>query len=559
MIRIALLMIVLISNSGKAQAYPGWDKGNSENVTSAPMDSKMALASFQEYAAKINTQPIEKLPVLSNGRIKPIHSLARESILYITGSQKKFGLSPLQIYLAMATSKAVVDIELINVRSPQLREQLGFMKSKRFFTLRELEGSQLSEISQPLLQKEQENARSLTQNEKDILEAFNQTWLAQQIVSSAHLSRSVDLTGLSHGEGGESDAVANFLRALAENPQSGGAADAEKLIQVTRAKEVAPPFRRQLENLSLEVFYNKAHLFLIAAVLYLLLGGLMQIPASKKRCSPLFIGSAFAVPSLLQATGFAIRVYITGFAPVTNMYGTMLWVSLGVGLFSMVLYVLYRAYTLVGLLWMGSGLILLLTESLPLVLSPDMDPIVAVLRSNYWLTIHVLTITISYAAFTVAMLIGNTALIRLILGRHNRSFFQEYARYAYRMIQLGVFLLTVGIILGGIWADYSWGRFWGWDPKETWALIADLGYLVIMHARYIGWLDSFGVLAASPVAYLLVVMAWYGVNFILASGLHSYGFSSGGALAVLIFVSLQVILFAVAILLRRASKQPQIS
>jgi ABC-type transport system involved in cytochrome c biogenesis permease subunit len=175
-----------------------------------------------------------------------------------------------------------------------------------------------------------------------------------------------------------------------------------------------------------------------------------------------------------------------------------------------------------------------------------MDPIVAVLRSNYWLTIHVLTITISYAALTIAMLIGNAALLRTIFSKNNAGFFKEYAHYAYRMIQLGVFLLTVGIILGGIWADYSWGRFWGWDPKETWALIADVGFIALLHARYIGWIRDFGILAFSPVAYLLVIMAWYGVNFILAAGLHSYGFSSGGAMMVTGFVTAQLLLFGAA-------------
>ena len=116
------------------------------------------------------------------------------------------------------------------------------------------------------------------------------------------------------------------------------------------------------------------------------------------------------------------------------------------------------------------------------------------------------------------------------------------------MIQLGVFLLTAGIILGGVWADYSWGRFWGWDPKETWALIADVGFIAILHARYVGWLKHFGLLAASTIAYLLVIMAWYGVNFILATGLHSYGFSSGGTAMVVTFVSLQLALFSVAII-----------
>jgi ABC-type transport system involved in cytochrome c biogenesis permease subunit len=175
-----------------------------------------------------------------------------------------------------------------------------------------------------------------------------------------------------------------------------------------------------------------------------------------------------------------------------------------------------------------------------------MDPIVAVLRNNFWLTIHVMTISISYAAFTCAMLIGNFALIRNLMGETRKEVYQSLAHLAYRIIQLGVFLLTAGIILGGWWADYSWGRFWGWDPKETWALIADLGFIAILHARFLGWLRNFGVLAASPIAYLLVIMAWYGVNFILAAGLHSYGFSSGGAMMVSIYVAAQMVLFGVS-------------
>jgi ABC-type transport system involved in cytochrome c biogenesis permease subunit len=202
-----------------------------------------------------------------------------------------------------------------------------------------------------------------------------------------------------------------------------------------------------------------------------------------------------------------------------------------------------------------------MTESLPLILSPDMDPIVAVLRNNFWLTIHVLTISISYAAFTISMLIGNSHLVMTILGRQTQQRAKDLAHLAYRAVQLGVFLLTAGIILGGWWADYSWGRFWGWDPKETWALIADLGYLSILHARYVGWLGPAGVLAAAPAAYLLVIMAWYGVNFILASGLHSYGFSSGGATIVAVFVGVQLLLLAAGAgmdLLRGALKERKV-
>jgi ABC-type transport system involved in cytochrome c biogenesis permease subunit len=106
----------------------------------------------------------------------------------------------------------------------------------------------------------------------------------------------------------------------------------------------------------------------------------------------------------------------------------------------------------------------------------------------------------------------------------------------YRAIQVGIVLLAFGIILGGIWADYSWGRFWGWDPKETWALISLLGYVAVLHGRLIGWVKNFELAAASVVSFSLVVMSWYGVNFALGAGLHTYGFGAGGVEYVVGFV-----------------------
>jgi cytochrome c biogenesis factor len=106
-------------------------------------------------------------------------------------------------------------------------------------------------------------------------------------------------------------------------------------------------------------------------------------------------------------------------------------------------------------------------------------------------------------------------------------------------MQFGVVLIAAGTILGGIWADYSWGRFWGWDPKEVWALIVLLCYVAILHGRLTGWIGQFAYAAWSVVAFLSVLMAWYGVNFILGVGLHSYGFSTGGFTAVMTFVAVQ--------------------
>ena len=328
-------------------------------------------------------------------------------------------------------------------------------------------------------------------------------------------------------------------------------------MQAARVQPFPELFQKNLDKLGAEVWFNKAHLFLWAAILYLVIGLALVMPFAKKfQKSSIFLVLA-AIPFLLHIAGFAMRVYITGVAPVTNMYGTMIWVAFGIVLFGSFVFMAYRNAFIYGFILLGAALALLLTESLPLVLSPDLDPIVAVLRNNFWLTIHVLTITISYAAFTIGMLLGNFALIRSILSvlkrqsseviEKDKKIYAEYGMITYRVTQIGVFFLTAGIILGGIWADYSWGRFWGWDPKETWSLIADLGYLAILHAKYLGWLGPFGLLASSPVAYLLVIMAWYGVNFILASGLHSYGFSSGGAFMVAAFVTIQLVILAIAL------------
>lgn len=163
------------------------------------------------------------------------------------------------------------------------------------------------------------------------------------------------------------------------------------------------------------------------------------------------------------------------------------------------------------------------------------------LRSNFWLTVHVLTITLGYAAFALTLGISNITLFQYLRGNAGLAMRVTALNHLnYRAMQFGVVLLAAGTILGGVWADYSWGRFWGWDPKEVWALIALLFYVAILHGRYTGWIGQFGYAAWSVGAFLSVIMAWYGVNFILGAGLHSYGFSSGGRGFVAVYSALQL-------------------
>ena len=126
------------------------------------------------------------------------------------------------------------------------------------------------------------------------------------------------------------------------------------------------------------------------------------------------------------------------------------------------------------------------------------------------------------------------------------------SNFIYRTMQVGVLLIAAGTILGGVWADYSWGRFWGWDPKEVWALITLLVYLIPLHGRFAGWFNTFNLVAASVVCSMSLVMAWYGVNFVLGVGLHAYGFTKGGGQGVVSSVCLALIAFPVAAGWRRS-------
>ena len=141
-----------------------------------------------------------------------------------------------------------------------------------------------------------------------------------------------------------------------------------------------------------------------------------------------------------------------------------------------------------------------------LALDRSINPLVPVLRDNFWLTTHVLTITLSYAAFALALGIGHLALGKVIAGKNPDV---GLYNYLYRTLQVAGLLLASGTILGGVWANYSWGRFWDSDPKETWALITLLGYLIVLHGRIAGRWAGFGTAVGAVLAFQGVLMAWY--------------------------------------------------
>lgn len=274
--------------------------------------------------------------------------------------------------------------------------------------------------------------------------------------------------------------------------------------------------------------FRKAWLFdLVAALLF---AASLLFGVRWPRVGQFYYGAGWlaAVCCLGWASaGFVCRVQIAGRPPVSNMYESIIWVAFMALAVGLLLETIYRRGIIALAAALVSTLGFVLADQLPLTFSPALQPLQAVLRSNYWLTIHVLPMVSSYAPLALAWGLGNLNLCLILFAPGRRDLIATLSQFSYRAIQVGVLLLFLGTMLGGFWAAESWGRFWGWDPKEVWALIALLCYIVPLHARYLGWVRDFGLAVASVVCFASVVMAWYGVNFVLGAGLHSYGFGSG--------------------------------
>lgn len=314
-------------------------------------------------------------------------------------------------------------------------------------------------------------------------------------------------------------------------------------------RALSPSIYPDDSTLGRELLYNKIHPFRWAWIAYL--GAFLAMILLTRAGRPIGAGywvsmALFCIGLLVQILGFALRCWIAGRPPVTNMYEVMLFIAFGAVLFALFFELKSRSRYFVLAASASSVVSLILADNLPAVLNPSIQPLVPVLRSNYWLTVHVLTITLGYAAFLLAMAIGHIVLGYCVFKPGDRQKIEELTQFNYRTLQIGVLLLTAGTILGGVWANVSWGRFWGWDPKETWALIALLCYLVVLHGRYSGWMGDFALNIASVVCFQAIIMAAYGVNYVLGRGFHSYGFGVGGEWAVGCYVAVELLLVALA-------------
>jgi cytochrome c-type biogenesis protein CcsB len=506
--------------------------------------------------------PLRTLAIQDRGRLKPLETFAIETVRTVTGKARWNGMDSVEVLFGwlIAFDREWEDERIFKIDFRALKERIGLEPDRKYFSSVELrDNEKLEAIVREATAKERRRER-LETLEKKALELRNQIALIDYVASGQAFNvlpnpQGVDETWYSLTLLTQPPEVPPYTEAQTERLQD----QVGRLLKTFLSRDVAgwnavvaefvPFVQSDLgskayadpRRLAVEHHFNQLHPFRWSWVLYAL-SFVFFLAAAVTRQRPMQLSAygTFVLGLLLHTYGFALRCYIAGRPPVTNMYESVIWVTWGCALLALVLRRFYPSDAIAASAAVFSAVGLVLADNLPNVLDPGIHPLEPVLRSNFWLTIHVLTITLSYAAFALALCIGNVVLGCYFGGKSVAERAQSLTLYMYRATQIGVVLLAAGTILGGVWADYSWGRFWGWDPKEVWALIALLLYLAVLHGRYTGWLKGFGFVTATVVSFLGVLMAWYGVNFVLGVGLHSYGFGTGGLGYVLGYLALQL-------------------
>ena len=303
----------------------------------------------------------------------------------------------------------------------------------------------------------------------------------------------------------------------------------DQLLAYQKANNNMPEFNAEI--ISLELKYNKLEVFRWSKIGYLSLGGLLLLFSFLAifRMKPQYkliirvLGVCILVVFHFQMLGMGMRWKIGGYAPWSNSYETMVflaWASVMGGLlFSRRSPVTFSLATLfAGIILFVSGLNWM---------DPQINPLVPVLKSP-WLMFHVAILMAAYGFFGISFLIGLVNLTLMALLRedkyvnHNNSIHELSIINEIALI-IGLILMTIGTFMGAIWANESWGRYWGWDPKETWALITIIVYVIVTHIHLLKkWYNIWLFNLCAVVAFASVLMTYFGVNFFL-SGMHSYG------------------------------------
>ncbi len=294
-------------------------------------------------------------------------------------------------------------------------------------------------------------------------------------------------------------------------------------------------------KISMEILYNKVDPFYKSEFFYGF--SLLFLLFSFIKFRKLFYYSSYflLIAGLAFNTfGIILRMIIRNRPPVTNLFETFIFAAWVTALLGIILELFKKKN--IGLLTGSlSGLVLLIISGKYALEGDTMGMLVAVLDSNFWLATHVITITIGYGGVVISGVLGHLYIFqRIFLKTGKKSQLENTFQSIYSTQAFGLIFTFIGTVLGGIWADQSWGRFWGWDPKENGALIIILWSAILFHAKLGKMIKELGFTLGSIVGIITVVLAWFGVN-LLGVGLHNYGFSSNVATALAIYIGLEIL------------------
>ena len=602
-----------------------------------------------------NVKVLESVPVLHEGRLKPLITYSRNMLLQFSGRTKYEKLSALQVMAKILfTPEVTGDYSLFIINNPEVIQAMGIVPDKhRRYSFRQLEKGfpKLEELSQKAGQVA-DDKRSLTQKEYlrifgNLVEYVNLTrtfsfalpspqfqlklaetksilgfdptrnefsfWdLMSQAENIAHVLEKVgdrpdslrtpmerEIINISQAMYFNSQAMfTSPFRILPTPPSTLATAptapimagantgspgwqspgellgDPEQLQrfhnEITDWAEAARAYRlgqqgefekglkdyltsmdtRAYEQLShtnfpVEIVYQKGEPFFWALVAYWLSLILIFIFFLMKKKwlyqSSLYI---LLLGYIIHLAGIVSRILIMHRPPVTSLYETFPFVAAVAILAALIMERLNRKS--IGLFCSSLlGIILLSIANRYAAEGDTMHMLVAVLNSNFWLSTHVVTVTIGYSACLLAGAIGHVYLIAALLPARQgldvqKNQLREISKMIYGTLCFGLLFSFIGTVLGGIWADQSWGRFWGWDPKENGALLIVIWCIILLHAKFWGKIRDRGLALGAVFGAIVVSLAWFGVN-LLNVGLHSYGFTNGAATKLFSFIGGELI------------------
>jgi cytochrome c-type biogenesis protein CcsB len=519
-----------------------------------------------------------KIAVQDGGRVKPLDTFARELLATVYGHAKYQGQNPVQtFFLWMSDGEHWAEQPIVYLPKSDLRTRIGLAESSgNYFSVKEIHNLQLLQsLAMEAMAAEQAGEKlSFAQgkgnellNRVGMLSAVfshehplwvptpdgdaSSTWLPmphllammEDTSREAPLSEPMQTLGL---------AFAGLFNSVRDQRPDVFNASAKLFDAMQR--ELLQNQSQTLASLDWESLYHRFEPFFWAQVLLALGFGayLLSLKASLSRLKIAGLIS-LVLGLVLYTTGMGFRAFISGRAPWSNMYESLLAIGWALVLIA-VIYELIKRERYYGMVACILGTMILGVAQFAS-LDRGINPLVPALQS-YWLNYHVIITLSSYSCFAIAMGLGHGVLIAAIRNRGVvTSTVTKLASANLRIIQLGSLLLVTGILLGAVWANSSWGRFWGWDPKETWALICWFVYIAVLHGRSAGWLGWRRLAITSVALFPVVIMTYYGVNYYL-SGLHSYGAGSSPGIPWQIYLYIAA---EAAFLIWAITKLPQVT